>query len=376
MFYEAIQKFQAHVPPQPEEFFEISAEEYRMLIRRIGDSQNVESTCLQYLWPSDKLYSVDPGLFLRCSLDFTELCRALWTNRTMLTLQIQVSGKAPDVLALSQAFDTDVSSPSQSLTIDPAEKQMMEVAIAMKVAIKEIAFLLCHNKALQTIQIQSDNNSDQDWVKLVRPLTKDLDVQQANVDRTKLNLTVQGGRTSTLICALIFHELLQSSTLRELTVETLDHYGDLLEGTPSYELIRASVRSLIANAKGPQADVHTLTKLKLADEGFQNQVVLVQPLTLDSNCGHTKLNVKFCGSGMSAAVYNLLFHVVLQSSTLKELTLETSDDYGDVLEGSPISALLQALVRPLVADEGGQQANVTLTKINLAKCQSISCNAC
>ncbi len=648
MSYEAIQKFQAHVP-QPEVVFKISAEQYRMLIRRIGDSQNVESTCLQYLWPSDKLDSVVPGLFLRCSGDFTQLCRALWTNRTMSTLQIQLSGKAPVVLALSEAFDTYVSSPSQLLTIDPAENRMKEVAIVMQVAIDEIASLLCQNNALQTIQIQSDNNSDQDWVKLVRPLTKDLDVQQANVDctklnlsllgarisiglcayichtvlqsstlreftvemasdyydhwlkgvrscrwimalirplivdgdgnqtnvtltkltlaikgfqvpsqvvlvrpliavqdgqqakvdltklnftvlgevasvelfvliyqevlqssrlneltvqtdqnftllegspnsgliralvrslivnadgqqatvtltklnladkgflnqvvlvrplisnldrqqpnvdltklnlrvhwgrtstlmcalifhellqsstlreltvgtldhygdllnqvvlvrplisnldgqqpnvdLTKLNLTVQGGRISTLMCALIFHELLQSSTVRELTVETLDHYGDLLEGNPSYELIRASVRSLIANAKGPQADVHTLTKLKLADEGFQNQVVLVQPLTLDSNCWHTKLNVKFCGSGMSAAVYNLVFHVVLQSSTLKELTLETSDDYGDVLEGSPISALLQALVRPLVMDEDGQQANVTLTKINLA----------
>jgi hypothetical protein len=85
----------------------------------------------------------------------------------MSTLQIQLSGK--DVLALSLAFNTNVSSPSQLLTIDPAEKRM-------KVAIIEFAFLLCHNKALQTIQIQSDNNSDQDWVKLVRPLTKDLDV--------------------------------------------------------------------------------------------------------------------------------------------------------------------------------------------------------
>ncbi|CAK9235483.1 unnamed protein product [Sphagnum troendelagicum] len=577
MSYKAIQKFEALVLPQPEVFFRISAEQYLMLMRRIGDSQNVESTCLQYLSPPDELDSVFPGLFLSSGEGFTKLCQALYTNSTMLTLQIQLSGKAPDVLALSQAFETNISSQDQLLTMDTGENRIMEVAIMMKVAIEDFGIMLQGNKGLQTIQIQSDYNSDQDWVELVRPRTKDLDVQQANVDctklslalvgprisigvctyichmvlqsstlreftvemasdyydcwlngfpgfrwiralitplivegdsnltkltlaikgfqvpsqvvlvrpliagqdgqpakvdvtklnftvlgeeasvelfvliyqevlqssrlneltvetdqnftllegspnsgliralvrslivnadgqqatvtltklnladkgflnqvvlvrplisnldgqqpnvdLTKLNLTVQGGRTSTLMCVLILHELLQSSTLRELTVETLDHYGDLLEGTPSYELIRALVRSLIANAKGPQADVHTLTKLKLADEGFQNKVVLVQPLTLDSNCGHTKLNVKFCGSGMSAAVYNLVFHVVLQSSTLKELTLETSDDYGDVLEGNPMSALLQALVRPLVADEDGQQANVTLTKINLA----------
>jgi hypothetical protein len=471
MSYKAIQKFEPLVLPWPEVFFRISTEQYLMLMRRIGDSQNVESTCLQYLSPSDELDSVFPGLFLSCGEGFTKLCEALCTNSTMSTLQIQLSGKAPDVLALSQAFDTNISSQSQVLTMDTGENRIMEVAIVMKVAIEEFAIMLHCNKGLQTIQIQSAYNSDQDWVKLVRPLTKDLDVQQANVDctklnlallgarisigvcayichmvlqsstlreftiemtsdyydhwlkgvpicrwiralirplivdgdgnltkltlaikgfqvpsqvvlvrpliagedgqrakvdLTKLNLTVQGGRTSTRMCDLIFHELLQSSTLRELTVETLDHYGDLLEGTPSYKLIRALVRSLIANAKGPRAHVHTLTKLKLADEGFQNQVVLVQPLTLDSNCGHTKLNVKFCGSGMSAAVYYLVFHVVLQSSTLKELTVQISGSCCDVLDVSPRCALVQALVRTLIGGPEGQKANVTLAKLNLA----------
>jgi hypothetical protein len=184
MSYEAIEKkSNAHIRPQPEGSFSISKEQYLMLMRSIGDRENVESVCLQYLWPSDKLDSVFPGLFLSCSGGFSQLCRALCTNRTMSTLQIKLSGKALDVLALSQAFDTNVSSPRQLLTIDPAEKRMIEVAIAMKVAKIEFTFLLCHNKALQTIQIQSDKKSAQDWVKLVRPLTKDLDVQQADVQQ-------------------------------------------------------------------------------------------------------------------------------------------------------------------------------------------------
>jgi hypothetical protein len=111
--YDAIEKSNTHVRPQPEVSFSISKERYLVLMRSIGDRQNVESTCLQYLWASDELDSVFPGLFLSCSQGFTKLCQALCTNSTMSTLQIQLSGKALDVLALSQAFDTNVSSPSQ-----------------------------------------------------------------------------------------------------------------------------------------------------------------------------------------------------------------------------------------------------------------------
>jgi hypothetical protein len=250
MSYEAIEKkSNAHVRPQRKGSISISKEEYLMLMRSIGDRQNVGSTCLQYLWPSDKLDSVFPGLFLSCSGGFAQLCQALCTNRTMSTLQIQLSGKAPYVIALSQSFDTNVSSPSQLSTIDPAEKRMMEVAIAMKVAIKEIAFLLCHNKALQTIQIQSDSNSHQDWVKLVRPLTKDLDVQQADVqqqshvDPAKLHLTISQRAMPAAVCNLAFHEVFQSSTLKELTVETSGHYAGILESSRSRALLQALVRN-------------------------------------------------------------------------------------------------------------------------------------
>ncbi len=452
MSYNAIEKPNTHVR-QPEVSFNISKERYLVLMRSIGDKQNVESTCLQYLWPSDELDSVFPGLFLSCIEGFTKLCQALCTNRTMSTLQIQLSGKAPAVLALSQAFDTNVSSPSQLLTIDPAEKQMMEVTIAMKVAIKEIAFLLCHNKALQTIQIQSDNNSDQDWVKLVRPLTKDLYVhQRSNVGLANLHVTISGSAMPAAVYNLAFHEVFQSSTLKELTVETLDHYGDVLDSSHSCELLQALVRALIVDEAGQEAkaNLNKLTlvlphfrvngswsraifaeilpellqrnstlkeltvkapqfyeereetreeklcalslefaelcralctnstmstlQIQLSDkapyEGFQDQVTLVRPLTTDSdgqqaNVDLAKLNVTISGSRMCGAECDLVFHEVLQSSTLKELTVETSDNYGHMLDSSRSCALLQALVRPLIADEAGQEAKANLSKLTL-----------
>jgi len=337
----------------------------------------------------------------------------------MSTLQIQLSGKALDGLALSQAFDTNVSSLSQ--------------------LIKEIVFLLFHNKVLQTIQIQIDNNSDQDWVKLVRPLKGDLDVQQPNVDLTKLNLTVQGSRTSALMCALVFHEVVQSSTQRKLTLETSDHYGnvlefscntlvrplvvdedgqqanvtltkinhdvsvkaspamlaeilpemlrrnstlkeltleisvsccDVLEGSPRCALVQALFRTLIGDPEGQMANV-TLAKLNLADEVFQNQVVLVRPPQEDqdaqeANLDLTKLNVRVLNSGMSAAICPLIFHEVLQSSTLQEFTVTNLNYYSHMVEGSPSYALIQALVRSLIMDADGPQANASFTKLNLA----------
>jgi hypothetical protein len=78
-----------------------------------------------------------------------------------------------------------------------------------------------------------------------------------------------------------------------------------------------------------------------------------------------KLHVTISGSAMSAAVCILVFHVVFQSSTLKELTVETSDHYGDMLDSSRSCALLQALVRPLSADEAGQEAKANLSKLTL-----------
>jgi hypothetical protein len=424
MSYDAIEKSNAHVRPQPEGSFTISKERYLVLMRSIGDGQNVESTCLQYLLPSDKLDSVFPGLFLSCSEGFTELYRALCTNSTMSTLQIQLSGKARDGLALSQAFETNVSSLSQ--------------------LIKEIVFLLCHNKVLQTIQIQIDNNSDQDWAKLVRPLKGDLDVQQPdvqqpNVDLTKLNLTVQGGTTSALMCALVFHEVVQSSRQRKLTLETSDHCGnvlefsgnalvrplvadedgqqanvtltkinrdvsvkaspamlaeilpemlrrnstlkeltleisvsccDVLEGNPRCALVQALVRTLIGDPVGQKANV-TLAKLILADEVFQNRVVLVRPLHEDqdaqeANLDLTKLNVRVSNGEMSAAIYDLIFYEVLQSSTLQEFTFANLNYHRQMVEGSPSYALIQALVRYLIMDADGPQANASFTKLNLA----------
>ncbi|CAK9235493.1 unnamed protein product [Sphagnum troendelagicum] len=345
MSYEAIEKkSNAHVRPQPKGSISISKEEYLILMRSIGDRQNVGSICLQYLWPSDKLDSVFPGLFLSCSGGFTQLCRALCTNRTMSTLQIQLSGKAPGVIALSQGFDTNVSFPSQLLTIDPAEKRMMEVAIAMKVAIKEIAFLLCHNKALQTIQIQSDNNSDQDWVKLVRPLTKDLDVQQADVqqqshvDLAKLHLTISGSAMPAAVCNLAFHEVFQSSTLKELTVETSDHYGDMLDSSSSRALLQALVRPLIADEAGQEAKVN-LSKL-----------TLVLP--------HVRVNASW-----SCAIFTEILPELLQrNSTLKELTVKAPHFYEprEEMREEKLCALLQSL-----------KENKSLEILDLSECQGI-----
>jgi len=106
------------------------------------------------------------------------------------------------------------------------------------------------------------------------------------------------------------------------------------------------------------------TQLNLADKGFQDQVTLVRPLTTDSdgqqaNVDIAKLNVTISGGEMSGAARDLLFHEVLQSSTLKELTVET-------LDPKPQSALLQALVRPLIVKENGQQAKANLTRLTLA----------
>ncbi len=417
--YDAIEKSNTHVRPQPEVSFSLSKERYLVLMRSRGDRENVESTCLQYLWPLDELDSVFPGLFLSCSEGFTKLCQALCTNSTMSALQIQLSGKALDVLALSQAFDTNVSSPSQ--------------------LIKELVFLLCHNKVLQTIQIQIDNNSDQDWVKLVRPLKWDLDVQQPNVDLTKLNLTVQGGRTSARMCALVFHEVVQSSRQRKLTLETSDYYGNVLEfscnalvrplvadedgqqanvtltkincdvsvraspamlaeilpemlqrnstlreltveisvsrchvleGSPRCALVQALVRALIGDPEGQKANV-TLAKLNLADQVFQNQVVLVRPPQEDqdaqeANLDLTTLNVGVLNRGMSPAICDLIFREVLQSSTLKKLTVANLNDYSHMVVGSPSYVLIQALVRSLIMDADGPQANASFTKLNPA----------
>ncbi len=343
--YDAIEKkSNAPVRPQPEGSFSISKEQYLMLMRSIGDRQNVESTCLQFLWPSDNLDSVVPGLFLSCSGGFTQLCRALCTNRTMSTLQIQLSGKVPDVLALSQAFNTNVSFPSQLLTTDAAETRMMEVAIAMKVAIKEIAFLLCHNKALQTIQIQSDNNSDQDCVKLVRPLTKDLDVQQADVqqqsqvDLAKLHVTISGSAMPPAVCNLAFHEVFQSSTLKELTVETSDHYGDMLDSSRSCALLQALVRPLIADEAGQEAKAN-LSKL-----------TLVLP--------HVRVN----GSWSRAIFAEILPELLQRNSTLKELTVKAPQfiEQREEMREEKLCALLQSL-----------KENKSLEILDLSECQGI-----
>jgi hypothetical protein len=340
MSYEAIEKkSNAHIRPQPEGSFSISKEQYLMLMKSIGDRQNVKSICLQYLWPSDKLDSVFPDLFLNCSGGFTKLCRALCTNSTMSTLQIQLSGKALDVLALSQAFHTSVSSLSPLLTIDRAEKRMMEVAIAMKVAIIEFAFLLRHNKALQTIQIQSDNNSHQDWVKLVRPLTKDLDVQQqSHVDLAKLHLTISGSAMPAAVCNLAFHEVFQSSTLKELTVETSDHYGDMLDSSRSCALLQALVRPLIAEEAGQEAKAN-LSKL-----------TLVLP--------HVRVN----GSWSHAIFVEILPKLLQRNSTLKELTVKAPHFYEEreEMKEEKLCALLQSL-----------KENKSLEILNLSECQGI-----
>jgi hypothetical protein len=390
MSYEAIEKkSNAHIRPQPEGSFSINKEEYLMLMRSIGDRQNVESICLQYLWPSDKLDSVFPGLFLSCSGGFNQLCRALYTNSTMSTLQIQLSGKALDVLALSQAFYTNVSSPSQLLTIDPAEKRTMEVAIAMKVAIMEFAFLLCHNKALQTIQIQSDNQSDQDWVKLLRPLTKDLDVQQqSQVDLAKLHVTISGSAMSAAVCNLAFHGVFQSSTLKELTVETSDHYGDMLDSSRSCTWLQALVRPLTADEAGQEAKAN-LSKL-----------TFVLP------------HVRVKGSWSCAIFGEILPELLQRNSTLKELTVKAPHFYEEReerREEKPCALLLDfaelyralctnstmstlhiqlsdkgrhegfqdqvTLVRPLTTGSNCQQANVDLAKLNVRISGSRMCGA-
>jgi len=345
MSYEAIEKkSNGHVRPQPKGSMSISKDKYLMMMRSIGDRQNVGSTCLQYLWPSDKLDSVFPGLFLSCSAGFTQLCRALCTNRTMSTLQIQLSRTAPDVLALSEAFDINVSSPRQLLTIDPPEKKMMKVAIGMKVAIKEIAFLLCHNKALQTIQIQSDNNSDQDWVKLVRPLTEDLVLQQADVqqrshvDPAKLHVTISGSAMPAAVCNLAFHEVfqvLQSSTLKELTVETLDQCADI---GPSCALLQALVRPLIEKEAGQEAKAN-LSKL-----------TLVLP--------HVRVNASW-----SRAIFAEILPELLQrNSTLKELTVKAPHFYElrEEMREEKLCALLQSL-----------KDNKSLEILDLSACQGI-----
>jgi hypothetical protein len=323
----------------------ITKEHYLILMREIGGSQNIEDTRLVFTarWSLQRK-EVEPVPFERCIEGLMELCRALCTNRTMSTLQIQLSGKAPDVLALSQGFDTNVSSPSQLLTIDPAEKRMMQLAIAMKVAIIEFAFLLCHNEALQTIQIQSDNNSHKDLVKLVRPLTKDLDVQQAavqqqsHVDLAKLHVTISRGAMSAAVCNLAFHGVFQSSTLKELTVETLHHYVDILESSPGCALLQALVRPLIVDEAGQEAKAN-LSKL-----------TLVLP--------HVRMN----GSWSRAIFAEILPELLQRNSTLKELTVEGPYFYEprEDMREENLCALLQSL-----------KENKSLEILNLSECPGI-----
>ncbi len=275
MSYNAIEKTNAHVRPQPEVSFSISKKEYLVLMRCIGDSQNVKSTCLQFS-PLDKLDSVFPGFFLSCIKGFAELCRALCTNSTMSTLQIQLSDKAPD-----EGF--------------------------------------------------------QDQVTLVRPLTTDSDGQQANVDLAKLNVTISGSRMCGAVCDLVFHEVLQSSTLKELTVETLDHSGDMLEGSPSCALLRAVVRPLIVDEAGQQAKAN-LTKLTLA---------------LPS----VRVN------GTSPAIFAEILPDLLQrNSTLKELTVKAPHFYEEREETR--EEKLCALLQPL-------KENKSLEILDLSDCQGI-----
>jgi hypothetical protein len=276
MSYEAIEKSNAHVRPQPEEFFRISKKQYLMLMRSIGDSQNVESTCLQFS-PSDKLDSVFSGFFLSCIKGLAELCRALCTNTTMSTLQIQLSDKTPD-----KGF--------------------------------------------------------QDQVTLVRPLTTASDGQQPNVDLAKLNVTISGSRMcGAAVCDLVFHEVLQSSTLKELTVETLDHCGDMREGSRSYALLRAVVRPLTVDEAGQQAKAN-LTKLTLALPSVRE-------------------------NGTSRAIFAEILPELLQrNSTLKELTVKAPHFYEEMEKTR--EEKLCALLQPL-------KENKSLEILNLSECQGI-----
>ncbi len=342
-----------HSPPVYSEFAlkslplasRIRKEHYLILMREIGGSQSIEYTRLVFAsgWslPGNEL---EPVSFDRCIEGLMELCRALCTNSTMSTLQIQLSGKALDVLALSQAFNTNVSSPSQLLTIDPAEKRMMEVAIAMKVAITEIAFLLCHNEALQTIQIRSDKNSDQDLVKLVRPLTKDLIVQQADVqqqshvDLAKLHVTISGSAMSAAVCNLAFHGVFQISTVNELTVETLDPYGYMPGSSRSCALLQALVRPLIVDEAGQEAKAN-LSKL-----------TLVLP--------HVTMNQ----SWSRATFAEILPELLQRNSTLKELKVKAPHFYElrEKMREEKLCALLQSL-----------KENKSLEILDLSECQGI-----
>jgi hypothetical protein len=314
----------------------IRKEHYLILMREIGWSQNIEDTRLVFASRcSLSRNEEEPVSFDRCIEGLMELCRALCTNSTMSTLQIQLSGK--DVLALSLAFNTNVSSPSQLLTIDPAEKRM-------KVAIIEFAFLLCHNKALQTIQIQSYKNSNQDWVKLMRPLAKDLDVQQADVqqqshvDLAKLHVTISGSAMSAAVCILAFHGMFQSSTVKELTVETLDPYGDMLDSSRSCALLQALVRPLIVDEAGQEAKAN-LSKL-----------TLVLP--------HVRGNQSW-----SRAIFAEILPELLQrNSTLKELKVKAPHFYEEreEMREEKLCALLQSL-----------KENKSLEILDLSECQGI-----
>lgn len=165
-----------------------------------------------------------------------------------------------------------------------------------------------------------------------------------------LKSILQNVKASPAMLADILPEALRrNSTLKELTVQISESCCDVLDVSPRCALVQALVRTLIGDPEGQKANV-TLAKLNLVDEAFQNQVVLVRPPQEDhdaqdhdaqeANLDLTKLNVTVSNCGISAAICDLIFHEVLQSSTLKEFTVENSVHYRNMVEGSPSCTLI------------------------------------
>jgi len=218
------------------------------------------------------------------------------------------------------------------------EETREEKLCALSLDFAELCQALCINSTMSTLQIQLSEKAPgfQDQVTLVRPLTTDSDGQQANVDLAKLNVTISRSRMCGTACDLVFHEVLQSSTLKELTV-TLDHCMDMLKGSPSCAFLRAVVRPLIVDEAGQQAKAN-LTKLTLALPSVRvNQT-------------------------SSAIFAEILPELLQRNSTLKELTVKAPlfIKEREEMKEEKLCALLQPL-----------KENKSLEILNLSECQGI-----
>jgi hypothetical protein len=157
------------------------------------------------------------------------------------------------------------------------------------------------------------------------------------------------------------------------TNETLMTLGiQLCERGDATDFVPVQMKRTIEEVAVMLSHNSSLKSIRIRREEYRQRLGLVRPLTdagLQLDVDVTKLNLILTAreSGLSAEVYGLVLQEVLQNPTLKELTVENSrGSYKDMMSCHRSCGLAYALVRLLSGDADGQQANVTLTKLNLA----------